>query len=107
MGVATMTSPEVYKEASELVLKKWETETDDKGRSQLWKVHAVKEDSKAGRDSGIMRIYVEEVERLVDQFETLTAEIKDKITIKPPSGPVAAEPIEPASPADSTTLDFL
>jgi hypothetical protein len=57
-----------YKQATEEVLKRYETELDTKGRSQRWKLAAIEEDRKNGRDSGLMKDFAEQVEATVNRL---------------------------------------
>lgn len=76
----------IYKKAHQIVLNRYATEKDRQGRSQAWKVAAINEDKKVGKDTGLIKTYVDEVEATVDRL--LSEENKL----------VSAEPISPAKP---------
>ena len=87
---------ERYKLAEELVLTKWTTERDSKGQCQKWKVKAVKDDRANKIDSGVLNIFVEEVEKIVTTLETVPTVLdSNKNSDVSPSRKVAVEPITP------------
>ena len=94
-----------YKQATEQVLRKYETETDKLGRSQKWKLAAIETDRKSGHDSGLMKQFMEDVETTVNCLESVKEVVADlcKKACEPPKKQrkVAVEPIEPASPDPS------
>jgi hypothetical protein len=95
-----------YKQATEQVLHGYDTEKDKLGRSQKWKLSAIEQDRKEGRDSGLMKQFMEDVENTVNRLESVKQVVADlcKKACEPPKKKqqkVAAEPIEPASPDTS------
>jgi len=54
---------ERYKQATEQVLHKYDTEMDSLGRSQKWKLDAIKKDRESCRDSSILTVFAEGVEQ--------------------------------------------
>ena len=94
-----------YKQATQEVLNRYETEKDHLGRCQKWKIAAMEEDRKAGRDSGVLKDFAEEVEKTVTRLESVKSVVATlcKEACKPSKKQreVAAEPIEPASPDTS------
>jgi hypothetical protein len=54
----------------------WETEPDELGRSQKWKIVALREDQESNKDSGIVQSFIREVEETVDLLERVTPVIK-------------------------------
>jgi hypothetical protein len=63
----------VYKQATEAVLKRYETDTGDKGQTQGWKVKAIAEDRKSGRlDTSVMTAFVSDVELEVNRILSQT-----------------------------------
>ena len=83
----------MYKKATETVLKRWETEKDRHGHPQKWKIVALEEDRNNGKESGVVEMFVEEVERELNILEMKPIEKSiDKVE---ENQPVAAEPITP------------
>jgi len=75
-----------YKQATEEVLKRYETERDSLGRSQQWKLAAIEADRQAGRDSGLMKDFAEQVEITVNrigQVKTVVAALCKQACVPP------------------------
>jgi len=64
-------SEENYRKATELVKRGYETETDKQGRSQRWKLDVIKEDSRAGKMTTVLRSFIDSIEEIVDRMETI------------------------------------
>lgn len=97
---------ERYKQATSEVLRRYDTEKDKLGRSQKWKLVAIEQDRAEGRDSGLMKQFMEDVEATVNRLESVKEVVANlcKEACKPAKKmqrKVAAEPIEPASPDTS------
>jgi hypothetical protein len=98
-----------YKQATEQVLREYDTEKDKLGRSQKWKLAAIEQDRTQGHDSGLIKQFTEDVETTVNRLESVKEVVATlcKKACEPPKKKqrkVAVEPIEPASP-DSPPTD--
>lgn len=91
-----------YKTATAMVLKDYATKKDSLNRSQVWKIKAMEDDRAAGRDSGVLKNFAEEVEATVSILEKVSpvvTKLCQKACEKPKKAkPMAVEPAEPAAP---------
>jgi hypothetical protein len=99
-----------YKRATEQVLHGYDTDKDKLGRSQKWKLTAIEQDKATGRDTGLMKQFIEDVEVAVNRLESVKEVVANlcKEACKPAKKmqrKVAAEPIEPASPNSPPPAD--
>jgi len=78
---------DLYKKAHQIVLKRYMTEKDEYGRSQVWKVAAINEDKKVSKDTGLIKTYIDEVEATIDKLLSEEAKLE-----------VSVESISPAKP---------
>ena len=90
---------ELYRLSEQIVLQRYSLEKDEHGRSQHWKVAAIEEDRRLGRDSRILQQFVKDIEATIDKLtvkKPITHTTSSKTVIHEPHT-VAAEPISPAS----------
>ena len=57
-----------YRQAEEMVLKRYTTEPGDKGQNQSWKVAAIASDRLAQRDSSVLSLFADDVEKQVERL---------------------------------------
>jgi hypothetical protein len=67
-----------YRLAEQIVLQRYSLENDKDGHSQKWRVTAIEEDRRLGRDSHILQQFAEDVEKTVDQLTDTTVIITRK-----------------------------
>ena len=90
-----------YKVATAMVLKDYATKKDRLNRSQLWKIKAMEDDRAAGRDSGVLKNFAEEVEATVGILERVSpvvTKLCQKACEKPKAKKIAVAPATPAEP---------
>jgi hypothetical protein len=88
---------ELYQTAENLVIQQYATKPDKGGRSQFWRVKAILEDRKAGRDSRTLQTLAEDVDAMVTDLLTKKSNIIYSSSLS--SAPVASfEPVAPARP---------
>lgn len=88
---------ELYQTAENLVIQQYATKPDKDGRSQFWRVKAIMEDRKAGKDSRTLQIFAEDVDAMVTDLLTQKSNII--YSTMNSSAPVASlEPVKPANP---------
>ena len=100
----------LYKQAEEMVLSGYATLKDDKGRSQSWKLDAIKQDRISNRRSGIVDIFVAEVEATVDRLQKTVEEVKQqeeilsKLVGQTPQVETKHPPIQNSIPPNNANL---
>ena len=92
---------ELYRLSEQIVLQRYTLEKDAQGRSQFWKVAAIEEDRRLGRDTHILQEFVKDIEATVDKLtvkKPIIHKSSSMVEHLPQPHTVAAEPISPASP---------
>lgn len=95
-----MTLAETYREARRLVLKKYLTQPDKMGRSQVWKIAAIEEDCKTDKESTLVNQFLVDIDLVVANLvesERPTSSIT-KISIVKPKHEISVSPVSPATP---------
>lgn len=91
-----------YRQATNEVLKQYETEKDGLGRCQKWKLAAIESDRISGNDSGLMKQFMEDVEATVNRLEAAKNVVatlcKEACKSSKKSKPMAVQPAKPAEP---------
>ena len=91
-----------YKRARDIVLKRYATKKDTLGRSQVWKIDAIDNDTKASVDSGLVEIFVDEVEEAYNQLERQETAVK--IPVQAVEEPAVLSEVKPAAPPNNANL---
>ena len=91
---------ERYKKATELVFHDYETVKDGRGLSQRWKIAAIEEDRKSGRDSSILEAFAKDVESQVNILESMKPQ--PKIVLTKHEVLTWADKIKPSTPPDTS-----
>ena len=91
-----------YRRAREIVLKRYANEKDALGRSQVWKIDAIDNDTKASVDSGLVNIFVDEVEEAFNQLERQEKAVK--VPVQAVEEPPVLTEIKPAAPPNNANL---
>ena len=92
---------ERYKKATEMVFHDYETVKDGRGLSQRWKIAAIEEDRKSGRDSSILEAFAKDVESQVNILESMKPQLKVILT-KHEIFNHWADKIKPSIPPDTS-----
>jgi hypothetical protein len=86
-----------YRQAEEMVLKRYATESGEKGQSQAWKIPAIRDDRKNGHlDTSVLDLFQTDVEKEVNRLlamQPIVVEIPKKAS--EPKKLVAVEPPQP------------
>ena len=96
-----------YREAEAIVLKRYLTETGDRGQSQVWKIKQIADDRAAGKDSSVLELHMLAVEKQVDTMEAVkpvVAKLCQEACKTKVKQPVATGPIEPATPPSDPSV---
>lgn len=94
---------ERYKMAESMVLHRYATEKNEKGHSQAWKIVAINEDRKSGKDSGVMKAFIQDVESTVTLLESAKPIVENLCKEAcQPSNKVEVKPAEPVQPESSS-----
>ena len=83
-----------------MVFNDYETIKDNRGLSQRWKIFAIEEDRKSGRNSGVLENFVKDVESKVNALELMKPQPKvnsDKHEVL-----TWADKIKPSTPPDTS-----
>ena len=95
-----------YKQADEIVLKRYVTEKGDRGQSQVWKIKQIADDRAAGKDSSVLQLHMLAVEKQVDTMEAvkpIIVKLCQEACKTSSKQPVTTGPIEPATPPTDTS----
>ena len=92
---------EIYHLSEQIILQKYALEKDEQGRSQFWKIAAIEEDRRSGRDTRLLQEFVNDIEVTVDKLTIKKKPVihtaSKMVVHEPQPHTIAAEPIAPAS----------
>ena len=83
-----------------MVFLNYETVKDGRGLSQRWKIAAIEEDRKSGRDSSILEAFAKDVESQVNILESMKPQ--PKIVLTKHEVLTWADKIKPSTPPDTS-----
>jgi hypothetical protein len=90
---------ETYRLAEQIVLAKYNTNSDEDGQSQIWRIEAIAEHREKKTDGAVMRQFVRDIENTVDNILKQLEKKPLVVPIIPPTKKlVSTDPIEPINP---------